>query len=236
MSYISGRPEEIESGLTRDGVVYLSNVDDEVRLLEIATSLGACVEPGVGMPAGIHDGRVYSVRTRGDGNGEVDRHGNLILSTTHLEFPLHTDAFNRGKPPHYVLLLRTDSSSSQTVSQVSDAWAALDELPEETIRNLSTEPYPSAEGGRPLLEPIGGVRRVRFNRREIENWAAQSDLDLPRAAAEALEAFGDALVARQHSFVIEPGDCLLLDNWRFCHGRSQMAADSERVLRRVWVE
>lgn len=228
--------EEFGQALNDDGVAYLSDIEPGEQLRELAAGLGACVEPGVGMPDGIHDGHSYLVRPRNDGVGEVDRHGNVILSTTRLVFPLHTDAYNSPEPPRYVLLHRVDRTPDATESCVSDAWAVLDDLAQETVSTLSTAVFPSALGLRPLLEAVNGVRRVRFNVREIENWAASSETEVLAAAASAMQELADSLTARQSTFVIEPGDCLVLDNWRVCHGRSPIPADSERVLERIWVE
>ena len=221
--------------LANDGVAYLSGIEPGEQLRELASGLGVCIEPGVGMPGGMHDGHSYLVRPRNDGGGEVDRHGNVILSTTRLEFPLHTDAYNSPEPPRYVLLQRVDRTNDATESYVSDAWAALDNLTQKAVSTLLTAAFPSAVGERPLLETVSGARRIRFNEREVENWAASSGANIPPTAASAMRALADSLTAGQLTFVIEPGDCLVLDNWRVCHGRGAIPPDSKRTLERIWI-
>jgi alpha-ketoglutarate-dependent taurine dioxygenase len=209
-------------------------VATETELLALARGLGEITAPGVGMAAGMHDGKVYSVHVR-SGGGEVDRHGKVILSTTDLEFPLHTDAYNLPEPPRYVFLLRTDHGRDETLSYVSDSAEALDDLGDDEVATLAQPLFPSARGAVALLEPVsGGRRRLRYNGEEIARWTSP-DAPLDTAGRQAQEALAESLRSRSQSFVIEPADCLLLDNWRLCHGRGSLSKDSIRTLKRVWV-
>lgn len=231
-------PDQARSALCDEGVVYLEEVKTDERLLDVAAKLGELITPGVGMSAGLHEGTIYSVAVRGSGLCSLDHHGHLIRSTTHLGFTLHTDGFNRKDPPHYVLLLRADEGSDRTASHVSDASQAIQTLATDVLAALREPLFPSALGPLPLVEgPSSGATRFRFNRDEIENWAAREDVNPPMddRALTAVRALSDELESCQESFVIEPHDCLVLDNWRVCHGRSAMAVTSQRVLRRVWV-
>ena len=85
--------------LRDDAVAYVENVGSEDHLLALAEQLGEVIEPGVAMPSGAHDGRVYSVEVRNQGRGVDDQHGNVILSSTNQPFPAHTDGYNRSEPP-----------------------------------------------------------------------------------------------------------------------------------------
>jgi alpha-ketoglutarate-dependent taurine dioxygenase len=219
--------------LRTQGAALLEGVTDDNLLLGIAEDLGAVIEPGVGMERGAHDGRIYSVEAR-DGAGQRDRHGNLILSTTTAKFPLHTDGYNRADPPRYVLLMRADRSNDQTESFTCDAFAAIGDLPRDTVEVLKRPFFPSARGSVALIDRSNGTDRLRFNRHEIDNWSAHNGV-LEKYAARAVDALEGALIRQQKSFRIEYGQCLVLDNWRFCHGRTTIAAGSKRVLRRVWV-
>jgi alpha-ketoglutarate-dependent taurine dioxygenase len=187
------------------------------------------------MPSGMHDGRVYSVAIRGDGSGELDKHGHPILSTTDREFPLHTDAYNRSEAPRYVFLFRADRAKTDTASYVSDFQKAADLLGEEDLILLKEPVFPSAVGWRPVLEERGGSLRFRFNGEEIRRWSQREDGSFSAAAERAVDSLESALATTQETFQLEPLDCLLLDNWRVCHGRSRIPAGSKRELKRVWV-
>lgn len=225
---------EARRTLKARGALLLESVADDDLLLELATNLGEVIQPGVGMQKGAHDGRIYSVEAR-DGAGYHDRHGNLILSTTTAEFPLHTDGYNRSDPPRYVLLMRADQSDDQTESLTCDASAVIGDLSEEAVEILKRPLFPSAEGSVALVDRSNGIERLRFNRHEIDNWSKHGFGALEEPAVHAIDALEDGLSRRKESFRIRYGQCLILDNWRFCHGRSALATGSKRVLRRVWV-
>jgi alpha-ketoglutarate-dependent taurine dioxygenase len=228
-------PDLLRGALSASGYVCIRGLEDESALLAWAESMGEIVAPGVGMPDGMHDGRIYSVAVRGGGKGEVDRYGHSILSTTDRAFPLHTDAYNRPEAPRYVFLLRSDRGTGSTASQVSDAREAIGRLSAEHQSLLREAIFPSAIGPRPLLEPANGTTLFRFNGEEIRRWADREGDGLSAGAAAAMAALEEELTAIQETFTIDPLVCLLVDNWRVCHGRSRIPAGSERVLKRVWV-
>jgi alpha-ketoglutarate-dependent taurine dioxygenase len=221
--------------LEAQGVVLLNDVADDSLLIEVAEELGTVIEPGAGMKGGAHDGRIYSVESRPSGANQRDRHGNLILSTTTLKFPLHTDGYNGADPPRFVLLMRGDQSNDQTESFTCNAFAAIADLPPDIVEILKRPFFPSARGSVALLEQSKGIERLRFNRHEIDNWATHDAGLFEEAAVRAVDALEGALIRHQERFRIEYGQCLVLDNWRSCHGRGTVAAGSKRVLRRVWV-
>jgi len=234
---IANEPDSdlLRRSLSAHGYVCIRGVEDGSALLAWAESMGEIVAPGVGMPDGMHDGRIYSVAVRGGGKGEVDRYGHSILSTTDRAFPLHTDAYNRPQAPRYVFLLRSDHGAGSTASQVSDAREAFRRLSKEHQSLLREAIFPSAVGPRPLLEPVGDTTLFRFNGEEIRRWADREGEGLSASAAAAMAAFEEEMIAIQDTFTIDPLVCLLVDNWRVCHGRSRIPPGSERVLQRVWV-
>jgi alpha-ketoglutarate-dependent taurine dioxygenase len=230
--------EAARKALDHDGALYVTGVGQEDDLLGLAAALGEIVTPGVGMGAGMHDGKLYSVKVRDGGRGRVDEHGHVILSTTHREFPLHTDAYNRAQPPRFVLLLRSDDGPDDTPSHVSDAVTALADAPDDLLQVLSEPLFPSALGPLRLLERTAtGSSRLRFNEEETARWGEREDVNPPLEprARQALAALGERLRAARDTFTIAPHDCLVLDNWRSCHGRSAMTPGSTRVLQRAWV-
>jgi alpha-ketoglutarate-dependent taurine dioxygenase len=228
---------ELREALKHDGVVYVRRVEDDTQLLELARSLGELIEPGVAMPNGAHDGVIYSVRVRNDGKGLLDAHGNAIVSTTSHEFSLHTDGFNRPIPPRCVLLARADRGPDATPSFVSDALATVAELTTPAADVLRSALFPSAAGAVAVVETCDdGGEAIRFNEEEILRWAGrEGNPELSTETTAALAKFNRGLKLRQETCIIQTTDCLVLDNRRMCHGRSEMALDSTRELRRVWV-
>jgi alpha-ketoglutarate-dependent taurine dioxygenase len=228
---------ELSRALDQDGAAYVRGVGaSDATLLEVAGGLGEIIAPGVGMPSGAHDGRIYTVEVRNDGTGLRDQHGNTILSTTSHEFSLHTDAYNQRVPPTYILLLRSDDTDDETPSYLSNAHYAIADLPADTVAVLRRPLFPSALGQTAIVEQGGSRTVVRFNAEEIARWDGRGDnLLIPSEGHAAITAFQTSLTARQETAVLSPGDCLIIDNHRVCHGRGKMLPTSRRVLKRVWV-
>jgi alpha-ketoglutarate-dependent taurine dioxygenase len=201
--------------LEESGAVYVEGLGDDQNLLSFAEQFGELVPPVVDMPANELDPRIYEVGVRNEGAGVRDRQGNVPISTTNQEFPLHTDGFNRSMPPRYVFLLRIDDGDDATPTYVSDAASALENLPADA-RERVRETVLSSAGDQPV---------IRFNRQKMD--------DTP--AGDALDQLSEALRDRREAVVIQPGDCLVVANWRVCHGRSEMPPASSRILHRVWV-
>jgi alpha-ketoglutarate-dependent taurine dioxygenase len=229
--------EEDRASLERDGILYLEGVAGEQELLALAEQLGEITAPGVWKSGSLYDGRIYSVEVRKGGRGELDDHGNVIVSSTNQAFALHTDGYSHPEPPRFVLLLRTDQSSDTTLSYVSDSREVLGALDREVVATLATPVFPSALGPLPLFDPgVGSSGRLRFNGSEVDRWAEEPDVNPPMddRAREAVTDLARSLSDHRQEFTIGPTDCLVVDNWRVCHGRSAIAGNG-RVLNRVWV-
>jgi alpha-ketoglutarate-dependent taurine dioxygenase len=229
--------QEARASLERDGAVYVEGMAHERELLALAEQLGEIVAPGVWKSESLYDGRIYSVEVRRGGRGEVDDHGNVIVSSTNHAFSLHTDGYSHAEPPRYVLLLRTDRSSDATLSYTSDSRDTLAALDREVVATLAKPVFPSPAGPLRIFEPeVGPSGRLRFNGNEIDRWARENGSSpLDDEAHEAVNELSRSLSEQRREFTIGSTDCLIVDNWRVCHGRSAIAADSGRVLKRVWV-
>lgn len=232
-----GFADELTGALGLDGAVYVHGMGtSDATLLEVAGGLGEIIAPGVGMPSGAHDGCIYTVEVRNDGAGLRDQHGNTILSTTGHEFSLHTDAYNQRIPPTYVLLLRSDDTDDETPSYLSDTHYAIADLPTDIVAVLRSAIFPSALSQTSIVEQNGSGTVVRFNAEEIARWDGREDnLPVSSEGKAAIAALQTSLIAHQETTVLLPGDCLIIDNHRVCHGRGKMLPLSRRVLKRVWV-
>jgi hypothetical protein len=223
----------LDESIRQAGYVIVDGLSETARVLDLLAHLGPVVPPGVAMGPGMHNDKVYEVRVRNDGCGVADNHGNRIISTTPAEFALHTDGYNSSAPPRYVALFRTDSSAEAPVSSLADSYR----LDLTRWRQLTEVRFPSAGGPVPIIEATV-PQRIRFNPVETKRWAALSAVLPPHERAwiaRTVDALSDALSGLAETFVLRRHDCLVLDNWRMCHGRSELAASSERVVQRIWV-
>jgi hypothetical protein len=227
------------SGLTLDapyGPVIVHEVPSLEALRILVSGLGRRGTPGVGMPTGLTEGDQYEVRVRNDDAGVLDQHGHLILSTSSRPFPLHTDGYNLPTPPHYAVLWRHDSSSDATPSIVADSFGALELATAGSLAKLREALFPSATGRRPALfeDPTWGVG-FRWNPVESAQWARREESIADDGLVEILEEVDSVLLASATAFAIEPLDAVVLPNWRTCHGRGPLPADSKRALTRLWL-
>jgi alpha-ketoglutarate-dependent taurine dioxygenase len=231
-TWASARGADIEPLLTETGSVLLHGVDGPAELRRLAAILGRAITPGAGIPRALkRSDDIYEVKVQDpSGAGLRDRHGNTILSTTASDFPPHTDGYNLVEPPRFVLLLRVDPEDEAPVSSVSDAVAAIASLPAEERALLRRPLYGSAVGELPVLDTVSGQQRVRFNAVEMRRWSGAA-----ARAEQAIATIAPALRKVERRIRLRRGDCLLMDNWRMCHGREALPRESKRVLLRMWI-
>lgn len=222
------------SVLSEHGYVYIDRLRTVDRLARLGRMLGVIVPAGVGMAPDAFANDAYEVRVRDGGAGALDEFGNTIISTTAQAFAFHTDGYNRDPPPRYVLLLRTDGSDELPESFFADTRVILQNPSHESLVERLCQPcYPSATGGQSIVfNRTAGF--VRFNPLEIDRWAVDTCGD--SSWQEPVQSFGALLGETRVVDYLRPGDAVLLDNWRACHGRSELRAASERTVLRMWVQ
>lgn len=148
----------------------------------------------------------------------------------------HMDLVNATRPPDYTTLLcvRTDPLGGGP-SILSDAHAAVARL-SETSRSLLAEtayhygtffdlfgvgeeykPFPILDGSDP------GVGFVRFTAKMLER------SQLGQSHADAARQLAAELVRGQVSFMLQPGDYLIVNQRRFLHGRKALHSGQETI-------
>jgi hypothetical protein len=186
------------------------------------------------------DSFVYRVESRNGGVGLSDEDGLLIFSTTADKIGCHTDGYHNLEPIDTILMLcsRPDPGGGgvTTVAHIDDLIPALDA---NEISLLSSPVFPTMHGHVAVLEATNGAWTVRFNMAEIERFLNDMGKDLAvtsthLAAARRLAELSE--VSELHApFSLERGECLVLNNRKVLHGRSQLRASEVRLLYRVWL-
>ncbi|MFF0706229.1 TauD/TfdA family dioxygenase [Streptomyces tendae] len=148
----------------------------------------------------------------------------------------HMDLVNASLPPDYTTLLcvRPDPLGGG-LSILSDAHAAVARLSEDCRALLAEsayhygtfsdlfgvgeeyKPFPILDGSDP------GEGFVRFTAKML----ARSDLS--QAHAESARKLAEELVRGQVSFMLKPGDYLIVAQRRFLHGREALHGDQENI-------
>ncbi|REK91100.1 hypothetical protein DY245_06530 [Streptomyces inhibens] len=148
----------------------------------------------------------------------------------------HMDLVNATRPPDYTTLLcvRPDPLGGGP-SILSDAHAAVARLSEDSRALLAEsayhygiffdlfgvgeeyKPFPILEGSDP------GEGFVRFTAKMLER------SELGQAHADAARELAEELVRGQVSFMLQPGDYLIVNQRRFLHGREALRSGQETV-------
>lgn len=211
------------SALLHSGAALLPEVPtdpDHRGMHRIATLLGAPSQRAVTPKAGLDEGRgVQSVRALP--TPVHDRFGSKLRSSSSAAFALHTDEAFLETPCRWVLLHCWRPDPAQ---QGASLLADLCVLNSPELRSVSQRKFPYPCGPHATCPSDAPWR---FNR----------DLLAPDALApEVQSAVADlaaTLTQHQVRFLLQPGELLLIDNWRIAHGREAFAPDSPRLLKRL---
>jgi len=151
------------------------------------------------------------------------------------EFPLHTDLAHWATPPRYVVLRCLSGTSSVTTSVV-DSLGVVQFVGREALRMAIVQPRRPLRNGKHLLRLLEKPAAAEIDR---IRWDTTFLKPTNAFAAATFAGVRDALLhSRPVQFLLrEPGDTLVLDNWRVLHGRSPVSSDGlQRVLARAYLE
>ena len=150
------------------------------------------------------------------------------------EFPLHSDLAHWVVPPHYVML-RCQEGSSTVVTRLlaSSAIASVAGIP--VLRGALARQRRGSRGGMPcmlsLLFRVGNMAGFR--------WDPLFLVPMNEAGKQVAAVMKDYTWAPSQTVSLtleEVGDTLILDNWRFLHGRSKVpAGEQTRRLERIYL-
>jgi L-asparagine oxygenase len=151
------------------------------------------------------------------------------------EFPLHTDLAQWAIPPHFVFL-RCRQGAREVPTRILDGNAAVSSVGIDELRMALVQPRRPMSNGKQLLRLL-----ERFPG-ESEHTLRWDYLYLRPTTEIAVRVFGEfktalsALIATEIPLV-EPGDTLVIDNWRCLHGRAPVSGSAlNRRIDRVYLK
>ena len=151
-----------------------------------------------------------------------------------LCFPLHTDLAHWAVPPRFVAL-RCILGASGVATQLLDGRSLIETIGIEALRRALVQPRRPLRNGRQLLcllEPC------KSGNDYILRW---DSLFLTPASPCGERISSIVLKYLSHAptidvFLEEPGDTLIIDNWRVLHGRSSIPENaSQRHIDRAYL-
>ena len=150
------------------------------------------------------------------------------------EFPLHTEMAHWRDPPPY-MMLRCVRGHASVATMVLDGRKLIDEIGEAVLARSLVKPRRPIRGAFHLLSLY---RATRFGTEPLLRWDEAFIVPASPAGAVGTELVRSALgqIEPIHFSLADPGDTLILDNWRMLHGRSALTAiESNRIIERVYM-
>ena len=148
------------------------------------------------------------------------------------EFPLHTDLAHWFVPPRY-FALRCVVGSKQVSTSLVDVKDLISVVERQNLTRTLVRPRRPLKRNRALLRLLS----VRQDGSELFRWDSLFVVPATNESQEVCEVVAVALtsIERIEVFLENPGDTLILDNWRTLHGRSQvLIEDAQRRVERAY--
>jgi hypothetical protein len=148
-------------------------------------------------------------------------------------FPLHTDMAQWHIPPRF-LMLRCVQGSNTVPTMLVDGTPILREIGKTVLTRALVRPRRTVRGRRLLLrlcdyDDSGGI---------ILRWDEKFILPASPAGKFGMEQLRAALAIATQQFVYltNPGDTLIVDNWRMLHGRGSVPTEAlDRTVARAYL-
>lgn len=148
-------------------------------------------------------------------------------------FPFHTDLAHHRNPPRY-LILRCIKGYESVTTPLVDSEDLLSQIGEATLGRALVRSRRRVRGEASLMrlyESTKAGKRFRWDQLFLVP-ASEHGQQVFRQVEEVIRA-QEAL----HLSLADPGDTLVLDNWRILHSRSNVPeAASDRVVARAYLE
>jgi L-asparagine oxygenase len=139
------------------------------------------------------------------------------------EFPLHTDLAHWSVPPRY-LALRCIAGAADVATRLLDSGELVSTLGSTTFRHALVQPRRPIERARPLLRLLeqgsGEPPLFRWDRLFVVPATTESSIIFDAVGRYLATATPVEIV------MVNPGDTLVIDNWRMLHGRSPVGTSA----------
>ena len=147
-------------------------------------------------------------------------------------FPLHTDLAHWFLPPRY-FALRCVTGSRHVSTSLVDVRDLISVVGRKHLTRALVRPRRPLKRNRPLLR----VLNCRGDGSEVFRWDSLFVVPATKESQAICETItgGLASIEGKEVWLKNPGDTLILDNWRMLHGRSQVSIeDGLRRLERAY--
>ena len=215
----------------------LLNANTELRqhgFLVISTYLPETT----GLPAFSHIGAVLELPGLAEVQVLTPRHENATPPNTYSgnfgfnAFPLHSDLAHWFLPPRY-LALRCVVGTQEVATRLIDSRVLIASVGENDLRRALVRPRRPFKRNRPLLRLLSRSESGAT----LFRWDSLFLVPETDASAKICETVAEYLDSSELIEVLlgQPGDTLIVDNWRMLHGRSPVSlVNEERQIERAY--
>lgn len=212
----------------QDGFATWRCVAPELSTFELAAELGEIIKMSELVPASTIP-NVQSLIPRKRAEGRKNQYSGIYGLT---RFPLHTDLAHWAVPPHYILL-RCIVGSTDVFTNLLD-WSYIINASEESLlRKAIFTTRKARDGHSALFRALSqdGPRKIfRWDPLFLKPLNEQA-----RAVASLMRNL-DGTEKVANILLEQPGDILLIDNWRMLHARTEVMAQSiTRHIQRAYL-
>ena len=193
--------------LAEDGYALLAGLMPDVSTEVAAASLGDVLTlPGTT--------RVQVLRPRDKADAPPNIYSGQFGKS---EFPMHTDLAHWYVPPRY-FVLRCVVGAPDVATRLLDGRGVMERFGIANLYRTLLQPRRPSDGRRPLLRVLNrthvGEPQLRWDSLFVQP-ATESSSKIFHAVSEFIDAQLETQI-----YLTNPGDTLVIDNWRMLHGRS----------------
>ena len=206
--------KDISTKLEVDGFATIGRRSPEISGIAAFSGLGAVVR----LP-GVAEVQVLSPRHKNQTPPNTYS-GNFGLQA----FPLHTDLAHWFIPPRF-FALRCVVGSRQVSTSLVDVKDLMSEVGRQNLTRALVRPRRPLKRSRPLLRLLSR----RPDGSELFRWDSLFVVPATIESQGTCEAVRDGLasIEPREIWLENPGDTLIIDNWRMLHGRSSVSTEDE---------
>lgn len=228
MEQLAEQASTMLADLKRDGFSLCPRLSPNFSTVEVARSLGTIVNLEALLPNGGIS-VVQPLRPRSTSDSNQNRYsGHYGLGI----FPLHTDLAHWAVPPRY-LLLRCLVGSSDVFTHLFPWTLIVESVGASALRKALFGTRKRRVGCSGLVRAMShhdGSEILRWDPIFLEPLNRPAD----RLVAEMMGPAWNALFLKV--LLQQPGDTILVDNWRMLHGRGTVSKQStSRLVERVYL-
>lgn len=220
--------KDIVQRVSAKGYVVIKCLDARLSTEQVALKLGSIMDVSTILPSVP---KVQTLRPRKPDSRLMNQYSGTYGTE---EFPLHSDLAHWYLPPRY-LMLRCKVGAKDVETTLVPYSVIASAVGERTLKQALVAPRRKNKGQ--VICPLPVV----FHREE--SWGIRWDFLFLSPLNEPAKLVSEVLTSRSwHDEeiisvnLLEPGDTIVIDNWRMLHARSAVSENSmSRIIERIYL-